>query len=203
MWARPRSASSSSVRLPMPASATARLAETLVLPTPPLPPVTAMVRTGPSGSLRVADSGKVLVSLAYSRDGMVQLRVAGHIGRSAQIFKAKYKIGCAGPVQVLRNILAIGHPGDRQGVVDGHRQGVAEAAGLVQLAQYQPLQVGGAEAADHLVHVTEAGVGRQHQQGADLAGGAQPLQLGGQRSSSWSRSVPLLASCTAMPSWRP
>jgi len=31
---------------------------------------------------------------------MVQLRVAGHIGRAAQIFKAKYKIGCTGPVEV-------------------------------------------------------------------------------------------------------
>src|ERR1700729_3033290 len=54
--ASPRSPSRNSTRLPAAASPVARLRATLVLPTPPLPPVTAITCTGPG---RVA-----------SRDGM-------------------------------------------------------------------------------------------------------------------------------------
>ena len=45
-FARPRSPSSSITSLPREASAVARLTATEVLPTPPLPPVTAMTCTG-------------------------------------------------------------------------------------------------------------------------------------------------------------
>ncbi len=44
--AKPRSASSSTTRRPRSARASARLTDTLVLPTPPLPPVTAITCTG-------------------------------------------------------------------------------------------------------------------------------------------------------------
>src|SRR5690606_15046583 len=48
--ARPRSVSSSRVRWPALTRAVARLTETEVLPTPPLPLATASTRTGPAGA---------------------------------------------------------------------------------------------------------------------------------------------------------
>src|SRR5690606_28997365 len=72
--ARPRSVSSNRVRWPALARAVARLTETEVLPTPPLPLATAITRTGP-GALSVAETGTV-----GSGDCMAILGSEGVIG---------------------------------------------------------------------------------------------------------------------------
>src|SRR5690606_16687962 len=89
--ARPRSVSSSRVRWPALTIAIARLTDTLVLPTPPLPLATAMTRTGATGA---AATGCVGVGDAdwKSGDGMVVLGDKGVIGRTSQFLQLQHQI---------------------------------------------------------------------------------------------------------------
>ncbi len=84
---------------------------------------------------------------------MVVLRVQGLIGSAPQIFKAKNETGGIGAVQVVGDPLSVSHPGDGHLVVDHHRQGAAEAAGLVEFGQHHALGFGVGEAAYDLVEV--------------------------------------------------
>src|SRR5690606_39804246 len=111
------------VRLPSSASDAARLTDRLVLPTPPLPPVTAMLRTGVSGAglASGAFAAGMVFSGRGSGDGMVVLRGIRLIGSAAQIFKVEDQAGRNGAVQVLGHPRAVGGQGQRELVVHRHR----------------------------------------------------------------------------------
>src|SRR5271155_2408524 len=127
--ANPKSASSNMTSRPWAAIDTARLADTVVLPTPPLPPVTAITLTGreelssASASARSRDSrvsrmGGGPAEVAYivglvARGGPQLLQVQG----GAQQPHAFLVRG----MQILRHPLSVAHIGDFQPMAQGRR----------------------------------------------------------------------------------
>src|SRR6202795_1873815 len=77
--ASPRSASTNMTSRPCAAMDTARLGDTVVLPTPPLPPVTAMTLTGRE-ELSSARASAWLSDSRVSRMGVCSVAAAGIVG---------------------------------------------------------------------------------------------------------------------------
>src|SRR5690606_26696901 len=169
--ARPRSVSSSRVRWPALTRAVARLTETEVLPTPPLPLAPAITRTGP-GALSAGKTGTM-----GSGDCMAVLGGEGVIGSTAGFLQCLDEAAGIGGVEIRRHLLALGGIGKSQAMAGQDRQRRAELAGLVELGQHHALGLGRAVAADHFAEVVRMGIRRQHQQAAHALGRAQPQDL--------------------------
>src|SRR5690606_9475622 len=127
MLARPRSVSSSRVRCPALLSASARLTDTLVLPTPPFPLATAMTRTGFAAWPAAA--------MGSGRD-MTVLGDKGVIGSTTQFLQLQHQARGAGGLQVAGHLLSAGGVGQPQAVADQGRHRRAQAPGLVGLGQH-------------------------------------------------------------------
>src|SRR5262245_47570211 len=109
--ARPRSPSSSSTRLPAALRAVARLIETLVLPTPPLPPVTAITCTGPGAPALLIfifsaerDSGKGMGNSSKSQGQQFFVRLRA--GAARQFDGARHQVMAFRRCQIFRHALA-------------------------------------------------------------------------------------------------
>src|SRR6185437_979226 len=141
--ASPRSASSSMTSRPCAAMATARLADTVVLPTPPFPPVTAITLTGrvelssARASARAGDSrssrmgtrpaevARIVGLVARGRPGLLQCKCGTHQPHPPLVR----------PMQVLRHPLPIADIGYFQPVAQGGGNHRAQARRLVHLGQ--------------------------------------------------------------------
>src|SRR5579871_7008729 len=140
--ASPRSASTSITSRPCAAMPSARLADTVVLPTPPLPPVTAVTFTGREALSfsRVAawlrgrrvsrmgvppPEGPREVGLLARRDALARLERAAHQPDAALM----------PGMQILRHALAVADMGDAQAMPQDHRERRSETRRLVDLGQ--------------------------------------------------------------------
>src|SRR5271165_3245916 len=141
--ARPRSASSSMTSRPCAAIDTARLADTVVLPTPPLPPVTAITLTGREELSSASASARSRESLR-SRMGACSAEVAGEVGLVARWRSAFLQLegGAHQPhsplvrrMQVLGHPLTVAHIGDLQPVAQRRRYHRAQTCRFVHLGQ--------------------------------------------------------------------
>src|SRR5688572_4893726 len=134
--ARPMSVSSSKVRWPALTSEAARLMETEVLPTPPLPLATAMTRgtATPSPALSHAPLAPGWAGLE-SGERMAVLGGQGVNGSTGGFLQSGRQVGRQGRriggLKVLRDLLAGAGVGQRQALVGQDRQGGAGAPGLV------------------------------------------------------------------------
>src|SRR5882762_11497599 len=116
--ASPRSASSNMTSRPWAAIDTARLADIVVLPTPPLPPVTAITLTGrealssPSASARSRDR-RILCMGRYSAEmaGMVGVVAWGGIDLELMGGAHQPYAFLAGCVQIIRHALSVAYVG--------------------------------------------------------------------------------------------
>src|ERR1700722_11521065 len=140
--ANPRSASSSMTSRPCAAIDTAKLAETVVLPTPPLPPVTAITLTGRdefSSSRAAARSGdsRMLCMGRYSPEIAGMMGVVAWRGVGLQLFGGAHQPDAlvAGRVQVIRHPLPVAHIGYFQPMAQRRGDHGAQAHGLVHLGQ--------------------------------------------------------------------
>src|ERR1700677_478355 len=118
---------------------TARLVETVVLPTPPLPPVTAITLTGREELSSRSLSACVLVSRS-SRMGSSSSEVAGIVGIVAgpgraprELVRGAHQPDAAvmGRVHVLRHPLPVAEIGDLELVPERGRNDRAQARRLV------------------------------------------------------------------------
>src|SRR5690606_18561510 len=171
-FARLRSASSSITSLRRCPKATARLAATLVLPTPPLPLETATTRTGSRRSARRTSAPCVGL-----RMGGAHLAVL--LGHRAFVDARRDRVqafdravdqpqaAAVGRVQVVRYALAVRKPGRGQLVPDQRADDAAELGGLVDLGHDRACQRQGAEPADGLVEARLLARGRHREIEAD------------------------------------
>src|SRR5690606_22179697 len=161
--ARPRSASSSITRRPRSARARDRLTATLVFPTPPLPPVTAITCTGcklPMFSPLIRQSGPTERSRSSrahpigqplpqfltdaTRRGVVVVEAGKHVGHQIlagilghlQAHRPAYQLMAARRVQIVRNARPVRQVGQRQPLADQHAENLAKAHGLVELGDH-------------------------------------------------------------------
>src|SRR5271165_4541578 len=138
----PRSASTSMTSRPRAAIDTARFVETVVLPTPPLPPVTASTLTG-----RVAFS-RASCSILLRGNWLCMCLPSSEVTREIGLIAprrdpvSKQHRGpnhpdavLEGRVQVIGHALAVAQISDRQSVPQCGRHRRAEARGLVDLRQ--------------------------------------------------------------------
>src|SRR6202034_1523966 len=141
--ANPKSASSSMTSRPWAAIDTARLADTVVLPTPPLPPVTAIALTGreelssASSSARSRDNRVSRMGgrppevadkvglVAYGGLGFLHLKRGAHQPDS-------FAVRC---MQILRHLLPVADVGDFQLMAQSRRYHGAQARRLVHLGR--------------------------------------------------------------------
>ena len=162
--ARPRSASMISTRLPALAASTARLAVMLVLPTPPLPLVTAMTRrrepppppslaAGPGPGSLGGDPLPQALCLVHEPDSLLRW---GPTTRSTR------KLPVAGCRSSGTRWPSVTHEIGR-GTRGHRRQHAARAVGLVQLGEDQPLHAVLAVAAGGGGDLAGARGRRQHQ----------------------------------------
>src|SRR3954471_16791489 len=164
--ARPRSPSSSMTSLPREASEAARFTAPVVLPTPPLPPVTAMTWTGlacmePTCCNLFAPISRSAHTALH--DFVIRARavVAGNLDRPAhQRVRARRR-------QIFGNALAIADVGHRQLVAHQRRQHAAQAHRFVDLGDHAGRGPGELEALDHFVDGAGLGAGGQYQRGFD------------------------------------
>src|SRR3546814_4011538 len=132
--ARPRSPSSSITRLPSSAIDTARLTDTEVLPTPPLPLVTATTCTG-LGARRRRRPAAWLPPRSFTSlcgmDGSELQRQRGVVDprrrRARELHRTQHQRVRTTRFDVLGNALAVAAIGDRQLVADHRRQRATDA----------------------------------------------------------------------------
>src|SRR5580704_4065181 len=124
----PRSPSSSTTRRPAAARPVARLTATVDLPTPPLPPVTAMTRTGFARGLtcrllitRILGEGMGYISESSAQKVLVGSR-ASHL-RHLHRARDEFKRACR--PQILRYALAFAHVRDWQSRAHHDREDTA------------------------------------------------------------------------------
>src|SRR5688572_10289163 len=140
-FARLRSPSSNSTRLPRAACAAARLTATDVLPTPPLPPVTAITCTGSgrtTARMSAAWAGsKLCDAMSDSSETPRQEILTGCGARDAgQLYGAAHQLVGARGIEVFWNALAVADVAHGDLVSHQCRDGAAEAAGLVELREH-------------------------------------------------------------------
>src|SRR5690606_11984099 len=137
-FARPRSASSSSVLRPACASDTPRLTATLVLPTPPLPLVTAITRSGRRSGMASRPSAWCAGKRASgermrdSSERSGKLDVIGTLAMTHEIHGTRHQLMRAHQLQILGHALAVGDVAHRQAVPDRHGNRAAEFRGFVE-----------------------------------------------------------------------
>src|SRR6267154_672397 len=188
-FASPKSASTSITSRPCAAIDTARFADTVVLPTPPLPPVTAMTLTG----REALSSSRVSAWLRESRVldmGVCSFQVSSEVsivetcgsvfaellGRARQ--PQAPVVGC---VQVLGDPLAVAQVGDPQLVPQYRRERGPQAGRLVHLGQNAGVRSQIGERPNRFVQRVGFAVRRKRQKyprarGAEFQGGELLLQ---------------------------
>src|SRR3984885_4985324 len=179
--ANPKSASSSMTSRPCAAIDTAKLAETVVLPTPPLPPVTAITLTGRdefSSSRAAARSGdsRVLCMGRYSPETAGMMGLVMGRGVDLQLLGGAHQPDAfvAGRVQVIRHPLPVAHIGYFQPMAQRRGDHRAQTHGLVHLGQNAGQRLQRCEGLhDLLERVTFALCGQRQQ---DLGAGGAGLQ---------------------------
>src|SRR5579863_1935618 len=141
--ASPKSASTSITSRPCAAMATARLADTVVLPTPPLPPVTAITLTGRVELSSASSSACAGVSRVLDMGGS-SAEVAGQVGFVADDRPAVLQRECGANqrhaflmrcVHVLRHPLPVAYIGDFQPMAQGGGNHRAQACRLIHLGE--------------------------------------------------------------------
>src|SRR5581483_9042359 len=160
--ARPRSASIASTRLFIFASAVARFATTLVLPTPPLPLVTAKTGAGARPSPALARS---------RREGAAATAPDMGGDSSIETLPAKQQTGKnlgPGDLQIAGEILPEREIGHRQRRGDDRIDQGAEVAALVELGGKQAVQADLRKTRHPLAQVGAVGGGVEQQQPAHV-----------------------------------
>src|SRR5580692_6155203 len=170
--ANPKSASTSMTSRPDAAMETARLADTVVLPTPPLPPVTAMTLTGreelssAKASARSGDSLKSRMGagpaeitgqvtfVSRRRRALTQLKSGAHQPNS-------FEMRC---VQVLRDALTVAYIRDFQVVPEYRGYGGAETGRFIHLGQDACRGLDPHEGADDFIECLAFDLRRKRQQ---------------------------------------
>ena len=140
--ANPRSASTSMTSRPWAAIDTARLADTVVLPTPPLPPVTAITLTG-RVELSCSRASACARASRLSRMGACSAEVADVVGIVArrglllELERGAHQPHPAlvGGMQVLGHPLSVADIGDSQFMAQRRRNHRAQTGRLVHLGQ--------------------------------------------------------------------
>src|SRR6266850_2024312 len=149
-FASPRSASTSRTSRPRIARATPRLTATVVLPTPPLPPVTAITLTGRA---RLSAASAPAWCHAESAPS-VFLCIHSHLAEMS------------GEHGLLGHALSVGEMRDRQLVANDDGERSAEASGFVDFRQYAGLRLERGENAHGVLERRQLGVGGERQQDA-------------------------------------
>src|SRR5882672_192382 len=189
-FASPRSASSSSTSRPRIASATPRLMATVVLPMPPLPPVTATTLTGvarfsaSSAPAWVHAVSPLFIFLCIHRnlaEMFREHRLVGYAPRPfAQLRRRAHEPHAArdARVDVFGHALPVRQVRDRQVVPNDGRQHRAETPRLVDFGEHTGFGLERGENADGVIERRELRVRRAREQDADaVAVARERLQL--------------------------
>src|SRR5271170_86194 len=157
-FASPRSASTSMTSRPCAAMDTARLADTVVLPTPPFPPVTAMTLTGREALSFARASSRSGESL-LSRMGVPSGKGARKIPIVAQQPNPLLMRG----VQVRRYPLSVAKIGDLQPMTQGGGYHGAQTRRLIDLGDDAGRRRCPGEGSDYLIERMSFALRRKRQ----------------------------------------
>src|SRR5450432_39500 len=172
--ANPQSVSTSMTSRPCAAIETAKFADTVVLPTPPLPPVTAMTLTGRAAFKSASACARSGDSLA-SRMGGDSSKITREIGVVAGRRRALRQLeGLPHQpdsfemrgVKVFRYALTIAHVGDFQVVPKHGRKHGAETCRLIHLGEDAPRGLHTHEGAHDFIERLPLDLRRKRQQNA-------------------------------------
>src|SRR6185503_1831988 len=170
--ARPRSPSSSSTRLPVEPSAVARFTATLVLPTPPLPPVTAITCTGPGLAERfrpvtctdciVLPSKSCQCVRDRAEPSLQQILIRVRAGFLGKLDGARDQLMRSRRTQIFWNLLAVAEISERQLGANERGERAAEAGGLVELRDAASCRTRRCETFERLFDCAGLRSGREH-----------------------------------------
>src|SRR5215468_9305315 len=128
--------------------AVARLTDTLVFPTPPLPPVTAITCTGWESPSSLA----LLIKLSsgdamggFSESSSQEIFIGRGAARLGEPHCSRHQLERTGRAQILRHALSFAHVGHGQPCPDQNGQHSAEAGRCIEFGQYAASRIGGRE----------------------------------------------------------